>query len=257
MANKKKFKKKNSLKKDTLNNNKLKKTPSKKNKKKFIQKNKVNSSTIIDASTSFKKISKNSIIAFSLLFLACILFLIGRLFYLQFILGASLKQAAYNQQTTNQIISPKRGNIYDSTGKALAISAQVDTVTINPSLIIVKDNESETIALKEKIATGLSTIFELNYDSVLTTVSKNSQFETIIRKVEQDKINELKEWMSENKIYSGIYIEEDNKRYYPYGTTASAVLGFCNIDNQGAYGIEETWNSVLSGNSRKTCKLSR
>ena len=57
--------------------------------------------------------------------------LIGRIGFLQFVQGNYLKEQAYNQQTINQIISPKRGNIYDSTGKALAISAQVDTITIN------------------------------------------------------------------------------------------------------------------------------
>lgn len=98
---------------------------------------------------------------------------------------------------------------------------------------------------------GLSEIFELDYDLVYTKVSNDSQFETIIRKVEQDKIDLLNEWMSDNKIYTGIYIEEDNKRYYPYSATASAVLGFCNIDNQGAYGLEETWNDVLSGTTGK------
>ena len=59
--------------------------------------------------------------------------LIGRIGFLQFVQGNYLKEQAYNQQAINQIISPKRGNIYDSTGKALAISAQVDTITINPS----------------------------------------------------------------------------------------------------------------------------
>lgn len=70
-----------------------------------------------------------------------LLVLILRLFYLQFIKGSELKELAYKQQTINRIISPKRGTIYDSTGKALAISSQVDTVTINPKQITDKDSE--------------------------------------------------------------------------------------------------------------------
>jgi len=58
--------------------------------------------------------------------------LIFRLFYIEVIDGPRLKEMAYKQQTINQIISPARGTIYDSTGKALAISSRVDTVTINP-----------------------------------------------------------------------------------------------------------------------------
>ena len=69
--------------------------------------------------------------------------LIGRIGFIQFVQGNSLKEMAYQQQTINQIISPKRGNIYDSTGKALAISAQVDTININPTKI-VKNNDVDT-----------------------------------------------------------------------------------------------------------------
>ena len=71
------------------------------------------------------------------------IFLIGRIGFIQFVQGNSLKEKAYQQQTINQIISPKRGNIYDSTGKALAIGAQVDTITINPTKII-KNNDAYT-----------------------------------------------------------------------------------------------------------------
>ena len=74
--------------------------------------------------------------------------LIGRIGFLQFVEGSSLKEAAYNQQAINQIISPKRGNIYDATGKALAISAQVDTITINPQKIAKEGDEGATKALK-------------------------------------------------------------------------------------------------------------
>ena len=85
--------------------------------------------------------------------------LIGRIGFLQFVQGNYLKEQAYNQQTINQIISPKRGNIYDSTGKALAISAQVDTITINPKKI-KKNSDENTKALKEQLAKTFSEIFE-------------------------------------------------------------------------------------------------
>ena len=82
-------------------------------------------------------------------FLIVLIFRIG---FLQFVQGGELKEYAYQQQTINQVISPKRGKIYDSTGNALAISARVDTVTINPSKIVdSKGNEEKTKALKEKV----------------------------------------------------------------------------------------------------------
>ena len=76
--------------------------------------------------------------------------LIIRLGYIQFVKGAEYKESAYRQQTLNRIISPKRGTIYDSTGKALAMSADVDTITINPQIIIVKNDDEKTKELKEK-----------------------------------------------------------------------------------------------------------
>ncbi len=64
-----------------------------------------------------------------------------RIAYIQFVEGAHLKELAYQQQTTNQLISPKRGTIYDSTGQKLAVSSVVDTVSINPKKIAGKDEE--------------------------------------------------------------------------------------------------------------------
>lgn len=183
-----------------------------------------------------------------------ILFLILRIGYLQFIKGNSLKEKAYNQQVINQIISPKRGNIYDSTGKALAISAQVDTVTINPNKI-VKGNDEETQAYKEKVAKGLSEIFELDYEETLKKVSSKSQVETIAKKVEKEKIDKLKNWKKENNISVGINIDEDSKRYYPYNNVCSNVIGFCGNDNQGLSGIESKWNSILTGTPGKIVSL--
>ena len=208
---------------------------------------------VIKMKTSFD--SKNMIqfkklrIALIVVILIFIL-LIGRIGFLQFVEGSTLKEAAYNQQAINQIISPKRGNIYDSTGKALAISAQVDTITINPEKI-VGDNEEETKELKEKVAKGLSDIFSLDYNETLEKVNSSSQVETIIKKVEQDKVDELKNWMEENKISVGINIDEDTKRYYPCDNVASNVIGFCGSDNQGLSGIEYQWDSILTGTPGK------
>lgn len=173
-----------------------------------------------------------------------------RIGFLQFVQGNFLKEKAYQQQTINQIISPKRGNIYDSTGKALAIGAQVDTITINPTKI-KKDDSVDTKDYKEKVAKGLSEIFELDYEEVLQKVNSDSQVETIIKKVEQEKVDQLKQWMEENKITVGINIDEDTKRYYPYSTVASNVIGFCGSDNQGLSGIEAKWESVLTGTPGK------
>lgn len=178
--------------------------------------------------------------------------LLSRIAFLQFAQGNYLKELAYQQQNINQVISPKRGSIFDSTGKILATSAAVDTITINPSKIKdSKNDDSKTAELREKVAKALSDIFELNYDEVLAKTNSTAQVETIIKKVEQEKVEKLKTWMSENKFTAGINIDEDTKRYYPYTNVLSQVIGSCGSDNQGLSGIENKWNSVLSGTPGK------
>lgn len=192
-----------------------------------------------------------------LVFFMILLVLIGRLGWLQIVQGADLKEAMYNQLITSRVISPKRGTIYDSTGKALARSAQVDTVSINSTKIVVKSSDEEvaavkTKALKEKVAKALSDIFDLDYEETLKKVSSESTItQTIAKKQEKDKIDELKQWMKENDIYAGINIDEDTKRYYPYNNLASNLIGFCGTDNQGLEGLEAKWDSVLTGTPGK------
>lgn len=223
----------------------------KKNKNKSIENNtkilKINNNIRSQNFINIKKI-KITLIITILIFTI----LIGRLGYLQFVQGTYLKELAYQQQAINQIISPKRGSIYDSTGKVLATSASVDTITINPNKIKDPDNNSEkTKQLKEKIAKTFSDIFELDYTKTLEKLNSTAQVETIVKKIEQNKVDTLKSWMDENDISVGINIDEDTKRYYPYSTVLSQVLGSCGSDNQGLSGIEFKWDSVLSGTPGK------
>jgi len=187
-----------------------------------------------------------------LLFMVIFGLLVVRLVYLSFIVGPEHKEYASKQQVLSQVISPKRGTIYDSTGKALAMSAKVDTITINPKEIIVKDKDEEvqelkTKARKELVAKGLSEIFELDYKEVLDKVNSNSTYQIIAKKVTQEKVNELQEWMNENKIYAGINIDETDERFYPYENLASNLIGFCGTDGYGLEGLEERLNSILTG----------
>lgn len=195
---------------------------------------------------NFSKKYKIWLIVFFITFLA----LMVRIGWLQFVQGAWLKERAYKQQTINQIISPKRGTIYDSTGKKLALSSQVDTVTINPTRI-KGDSDEETKQKKELLAKGLSEIFELDYTETLEKVNSTSSVQTIAKKVNKDKIDELEAWMKANKFTTGINIDEDTKRAYPYNTLAANLIGFCGTDNNGLQGIEKKWDDVLTGTPGK------
>ena len=85
-----------------------------------------------------KAISPKKLFTAMALIFVLFLVLIIRIGWIQFVNGASLKEAASRQQTMNKIISPTRGTIYDANGKPLAISAKVDTITINPSKFVIK-----------------------------------------------------------------------------------------------------------------------
>ena len=210
--------------------------------------NKLYKSANNEFSTNLLAVKKFRIVLASLLII--FLLLLIRLIWLQFVQGSALKEKAYNQQTTDQIISTSRGTIYDSTGKTLAISTPTDTVTINPKKIVANTPE-ETKAKKEKVAKAFSDIFELNYDETLGKDNSTSNVQTIAKKVDKTKIDELKSWMEEEKISTGINIDEDTKRVYPYNNLASNLIGFCGTDNTGIQGIEDSWNKVLQGTPGK------
>ena len=101
--------------------------------------------------------------------------------------------------------------------------------------------------IKEKVAKKLSEIFGLDYEKILKKVSKRSSIETIAKKVDKEKTDELRKWMEEENITTGINIDEDTKRYYPNNNLASQIIGFCGSDNQGLDGIEAKYDTVLSG----------
>lgn len=191
-----------------------------------------------------KKRMKNMILISFFIFTV----ILGKIAYLQFAKGQELQSMAYLQQTLDRSVNPKRGTIYDATGKnILAISSTVETVTVNPVNIASND--------KEKVAEALANIFELDYEKVLKKVKKHSSIETIVKKVDKDKTDELRSWMEANNITNGINIDEDTKRYYPYNNLASQVIGFTGSDNQGLDGIEAIYENELKGEKGKIVKM--
>lgn len=197
-------------------------------------------SRTVFTSLSNKKKMKNALFVVLIVF---VLFTI-RLAYIQFVWGAELSEKAWEQQSQSRTITAKRGTIYDSTGKyILAESSSVESVSINPT------NIPEEI--KDKVAHALCDIFELDYEKISKKVHKRSSIESIVKKVDKSKTDELRNWMDTNGITTGINIDEDSKRYYPYGSLASQVIGFCGSDNQGLDGVEAKYDSELKGKNGK------
>ena len=113
--------------------------------------------------------------------------LLTRIGYIQFVKGEEYSTAAYKQQTKSEVISPKRGIIYDSTGKVLARSSTVYTISVNPGKIFYKD---DTKVSNELLAEKFSELFDLKYDDVSKAIEESEVHETIAKTLEAEDIQE-------------------------------------------------------------------
>lgn len=157
-----------------------------------------------------------------------LLLLVVRIGYLQFVKGSFLKEQAIKNQLTSRTIAANRGTIYDANGKALAKSASVDNVVINPTNVKYKNGDEVE---KEFLANAFSEIFNLDYGETLEKLNTKTTSFTIASKVENDKVMAMQEWMKNNEVNSGISITGDIKRYYPYNNLASNLIGFTGTEN--------------------------
>lgn len=190
------------------------------------------------------KMKKRSLRLFAVL-IALLVVLVGRIAYWQVVRGGEMKEIVLRQQTGQTAINASRGTIYDRNQKVLAESATVNTVVCNPQQI-KKDGGANVVAA------SLAEILNMDEDEIYEKITKNNQFQYIKKRVtveEADAIREVKD-SSVNKemakLFSGIYFEEDSKRYYQYNV-ASHILGFTGYDNNGIQGIELTFDNYLMG----------
>lgn len=154
--------------------------------------------------------------------------------------GDELKGAALDQSLVSTTLAASRGTIYDAGGKIMAQTASVWTVVLEPNY--VDDEETRTL-----IADGMSKILDMKYEDVYNKLKEDSYYTYLKRKVETSVKDEIEKFLSDNDIGSGVRLIEDYKRYYPYGTTASVVLGFTGTDNNGLAGVELEYENELRG----------
>ena len=134
-----------------------------------------------------------------------LLLLLSRICYIEFIQGKELQVLAYEQQVQKRTVNAKRGTIYDASEKyTLAVSSTAYTVSVNPTNI--------SSDKKEIIARKMTEIFDLDYETVFKKVSKRSSIETIVKKIEKNQADELRTWLLDTNIDTGVNIDEDSKR---------------------------------------------
>ena len=167
--------------------------------------------------------------------LLIIIFMFGRIFYIQVFSHNKLNELAEALWQRNLPITADRGRILDRNGKVLATNITTTTLYVVPNQILNKEDTSYKLAK----------ILNAPYEDILKHLSKKTSLEKINPEGRQldsetaDKINDLN--------IDGLYLMKESKRYYPYEEVLSHVLGYVGIDNQGLSGLELKYDDYLTG----------
>ena len=191
--------------------------------------------------------------------LVVLVYVVVNLFNWSVVRGEEMEGRAARQQLSDSTIKATRGTIYDTNMNVLAQSATAWNVIIDPATIdeefdkqIASAQENEQPvpskeSLQQQMASDLAGALGLNVEDVLEQMSyTNRRYRKIADRADRSAINALLEVLDE-KDYVGVSTEVSTKRYYPYSTLASSVIGFCNSEDTGIYGLEAQYDDVLSG----------
>ena len=166
-----------------------------------------------------------------------------RLFYLQVIQAEELQLRAQAQWTSESTIQPTRGKILDRNGAVLAQSATAYTLSVSPRQVKNAD----------ALAKIISPIIDMDEAAIAERAGDTSRGGvTLKRQLPRETAQEVKSLIAQDaasgaKLLSGLYLEEESKRYYPMGELACQVLGLTTIDGVGQAGLEQSLDSYLSG----------
>ena len=198
---------------------------------------------------SLKQMSYRATIALLILVLA-FLVCIGSLVRVALVDGEKYKLKAEQSQLLDTKVSAQRGTIYDSNMNVLAKSASAWLVYIVPSKIT-------TDAQREAVVSVLSEKLGIDAEVIREKTLKESNYVKISGEVEENVKNDIQDYIKqydkENKkskdakLSQIICMDPDTKRYYPYSSFASTIIGFVNADDKGNGGIEQSYNSELTG----------
>lgn len=175
-----------------------------------------------------------------LFYLACCVLgfsvLFGRLIYIELFRAEQWQEMAYEQQTRDRLITPKRGSITDRNGVGIARTQTVTAVSVIPA----------QIKEKEKTAQCLADILTLPYEEVLEKVKQKVALVRIQTKVDMETAQKIRQ-----ADLPGVKVDEDVQRVYPYCDLAAQVIGFVGKDNQGIIGLEAKYDDILKGEQGK------
>jgi len=187
-------------------------------------------------SKDFNKEIKQRIIVIRVLIVMAIFLLGAKSFDIQIFKAKDLAKKAENDYSRYITVKGERGQILDRSMNKLATS--IDAISITACPLKIKDPVSA--------AKKLSKILDINNKKLQDTLSSQRMFAWVARKVAPDQANQIRQLN-----LSGIYFENDSKRFYPNRNLAAQVIGFTGSEDSGLEGLEFKYNSVLEGSSVK------
>ena len=157
------------------------------------------------------------------------------------------KQVLAQQQYDSITLPYRRGDIVDAKGTKLATSEKVYNLVIDAKVMNTELN-GKTPYLEPTLE-ALGQNFDLDMTAIREYVAthKEASWYVPLKRLTYDEISGFQQAKNDNSNIKGVWFEEEYKRVYPYGSLAADTIGFTSTDNQGSYGLEEYYDSVLNG----------
>lgn len=189
---------------------------------------------------------KNATVIFAAV-AAAFLILIGRITYINATSGYQYERNVLEQQNyDSRTIAYRRGDIIDRNGTVLATSERVYNVILDARVLLADTNEKKV----ESTINALCESFELEKSEIEAILEESPMSRYIILKKQVD-YETGKAWQermdAEDSMITGVWLEDDYRRIYPYNSLACDLIGFTNAGNVGSWGIERYYNDVLNG----------
>lgn len=197
-----------------------------------------------------RKLYGRVLLVFIIVLLAAIV-LVGRIVYLNKSKGNAYERKVLAQRSySSNEISYRRGDITDRNGNKLATSKKVYDLVLDPVLILTSDDYVEATAK------ALQDVFGIKRTKFDRIMEKKTDLQYYVmdkyKGLSKSKVKEFEALADKDSNIKGVTFEERYERHYPYSTVASKIIGFCSTENNGIWGIENQYNTELSGvNGRK------
>jgi cell division protein FtsI (penicillin-binding protein 3) len=172
--------------------------------------------------------------AFLLMFLLCSIALVARAVNLQIVDTEFLQDQGEARYLREVVVATRRGNILDRNGEPLAVSTPVDSVWVNPKMLLQSPDDIEPLA----------SVLGVDADEIERRLTQRStrEFVWLRRRLHPDVASQI-----ESLKLQGVFLQKEYRRFYPAGEVTSHVIGFTNIDDVGQEGLELAYNDWLQG----------